>query len=338
MAEGISIVVCTYNGAKVLEETFQHLFAQKDIDFPVEIVVVDNNSKDATPEIIGKAKEQSPFQFVYLTETKQGKAHASRLAFNTASYPIILVCDDDNRLMDNYVSLGFKVMKENSNVGIIGGSGTPESSVPMPEWFEDYERIFAVGDQCKNNGIVTSEVDFIWGAGMFFRKAVWESIRNYEPTFHLNAVRGKVNMGGDDAELCELARWCGYDIYVSNELRFNHWIPPNRLTTKFLKSRHKGLGATSLVLQMYEMVRNGNTAWALEKGKFPFWMHRSFHLSKDLLKYLKNIPEWISGKGLKSRLSFMGDVSRIKFLLKIKGEYQVILKDLMKKHEDLSKR
>ena len=338
MAEGISIVVCTYNGEAVLEETFKHLFAQQHIDFPVEIVVVDNNSKDGTPQLIQTAKKASPFPFIYLTETRQGKAHASRSAFDTASHPIILVCDDDNRLAPDYVSRGHMVMQQHPNVGIIGGSGEPESTVPMPPWFKDYERIYAVGNQCHANGIVTDQVDFIWGAGMFFRKSVWESIRNYDPTFHLNARRGKVNIGGDDAELCELARWCGYDIYVSNELRFKHRIPANRLTLAFLRSRHKGLGATSLILQMYEMVRNDHTAWALEKGKFPFWMHRSFHLVKDLFKYLPDLPKWLAGKAMDSRLSFLGDLSRIRFLLKIKGEYQVILTDLIKKHQELSSR
>ena len=49
----ITVAICTYNGAKDVPEVLDHLRAQEDVgDLQWEVLVVDNNSTDATGAVV----------------------------------------------------------------------------------------------------------------------------------------------------------------------------------------------------------------------------------------------------------------------------------------------
>ena len=75
----ISICICTYNRSESLRRTLDSLAKQNNINLDaMEVLVVDNNCTDGTPNVVEAFRERIPIRRV--TESRQGLAHARNRA------------------------------------------------------------------------------------------------------------------------------------------------------------------------------------------------------------------------------------------------------------------
>lgn len=95
-ANSLSVLICTYNRASLLEETLAALNAA---DAPaacnVEIVVIDNNSTDDTPNVVRRAADTLSWPLRYACEKRQGKSFALNTGLELARGDILALTDDD---------------------------------------------------------------------------------------------------------------------------------------------------------------------------------------------------------------------------------------------------
>lgn len=292
-AQGISIVICTYNGKKNLLPTLTHIAAQKGIEnFPVELIIVDNASKDGTYEYVRDTWPtlQSSISLVLLQQPIPGKAFATRMGFDNCRYSYILVCDDDNWLCDTYLQQAYNIMSADDTIGILGGKGEAVFEESKPDWFDKYENIFAVGKQYPESGDVTNKVYTLWGAGMVIKKEAWDKLLSIGYEFLLNEKRDKKgNWGGDDSELCLMIVNMGYKMWVENNMSYKHFMPQNRMNLQYLKSRFFGLGRSRLYTHVYLVCRYHKKS-PQDKLKYPLWLDRWLHKTK---LYLKLLPKFM---------------------------------------------
>ena len=105
----LSIVVATYNRAPYLLRTLESLARQTLSPGLFEILVVNNNSSDNTPEVVaGFAGSHPQLQVRMVTETSQGISYARNCAVVRASseliflapYSIVLEYDADDELRE----------------------------------------------------------------------------------------------------------------------------------------------------------------------------------------------------------------------------------------------
>jgi biofilm PGA synthesis N-glycosyltransferase PgaC len=90
----VSVLVAAHNEEAVIADTIRHLRA---VDWPeVEIVVVDDGSTDATPEILGELARAGWIRYVR-KEVNEGKAMALNDAIPLVSHELMLVIDADAR-------------------------------------------------------------------------------------------------------------------------------------------------------------------------------------------------------------------------------------------------
>jgi glycosyltransferase involved in cell wall biosynthesis len=93
----ISVVICTRNRAESLRETLDLLVKADRTGLQVEIVVVDNGSTDATPEVARSISRQIDVRLLF--EPRQGvfgKTHALNRALDEGGLgQIIAILDDD---------------------------------------------------------------------------------------------------------------------------------------------------------------------------------------------------------------------------------------------------
>lgn len=92
MKQRVSVILPTYNRAHLIEETIQSLLGQTRL--PDEILVIDDGSTDATPEVLGR--------FDSLTVRRienRGKAAALNLALAQVSGDLIWIVDDDDIIL-----------------------------------------------------------------------------------------------------------------------------------------------------------------------------------------------------------------------------------------------
>jgi glycosyltransferase involved in cell wall biosynthesis len=91
----LSVVIPVYNEERWVEEIVRRVLASDRLGCKLEIVMVDDCSKDGTPAILAKLAERHPTIKVYKQERNQGKGAALRRGFKEAKGDIILVQDAD---------------------------------------------------------------------------------------------------------------------------------------------------------------------------------------------------------------------------------------------------
>jgi glycosyltransferase involved in cell wall biosynthesis len=100
----ISVIICTKDRCELLQRTVellgkQHLPAGRSF----EIIVVDNNSTDATAQIIKHLQRNIPAPLSYVMERKIGLSHARNAGLEKAGGEIIVFTDDDMIFGENWL-------------------------------------------------------------------------------------------------------------------------------------------------------------------------------------------------------------------------------------------
>src|SRR5690606_30759578 len=104
--KGISVIICTYNGAERIVPTLKALQSQiLDPTIQVEVILVNNRSTDTTIEVAQTTWGNFPIPLLIEFEAEAGVSRARRKGIEVAQYEYILFCDDDNHLFQDYLSL-----------------------------------------------------------------------------------------------------------------------------------------------------------------------------------------------------------------------------------------
>ncbi|MCX6300300.1 MAG: glycosyltransferase family 2 protein [Bacteroidetes bacterium] len=257
---GFSIVVCTYNGAKKLNDLFRYLLNLKIAGFELEVLIIDNNSSDNTFELASFiASTFHQLSIRVLKEKKQGKVNALITGFDNAQYEYLVICDDDNWLSDDYLLIAFEQLSKNATFGILGGMGIPHEELILPEWFHLHENAWAVGMQDKFDKQIDNPFPSVWGAGMVIRKSTWVLIlKNGFVSFLTGKTYDNVSMAGEDTELCLLVKSMGFDIHFDENLKFIHAIDQYRLTWNYLLQLKIGFARSQVYFDIYKEYFNNN--------------------------------------------------------------------------------
>lgn len=89
----VSVVIPSYNHAEYVTQAIQSVLCQQ--YQPIELIVIDDGSTDATPEIVGSLAEQHGFQFI--VQANRGVSHALNRAireYATGEYIAVMASDD----------------------------------------------------------------------------------------------------------------------------------------------------------------------------------------------------------------------------------------------------
>lgn len=252
---GISVIICTYNGAKRLPETLNHLALQQvPAEIKWEIILVDNNSNDGTAGTakLEWQKNNCAIRFTVLQQPESGKTFALNMGVAASLYNVIIVCDDDNWLQKNYVSLAYEIMSTNKKIGIAGGNSVGFFEVPKPSWFDTFQLAYVVGKPFPHSGNANAR-NYLTGAGMVFRKIIYQVQDKYDYNFLLSCRKGNDLSSGGDSELCIMALYLGYDLYYDERLQFTHFIPAKRLNWKYcVELISKGFAISQIYFYMYD--------------------------------------------------------------------------------------
>ncbi|HRN70694.1 MAG TPA: glycosyltransferase family 2 protein, partial [Candidatus Woesebacteria bacterium] len=108
----VSVIIPAYNEEQMIATCIQHVLNQK--EKADEILVIDNNSKDKTPEIIKN------YPVTYILEKEQGIIPARNKGFNEAKGDIIARTDADTRVPLDWIEKIKKDFTENDILAVTG--------------------------------------------------------------------------------------------------------------------------------------------------------------------------------------------------------------------------
>lgn len=249
----MSVIIACYNSSLLLRETIECIALQNLDDINVELIIVDNASNDNTYDLALKyCKELLNITYRVEQQNIKGKNAALDLGYRLCRYSYVLICDDDNRLEPDYIKTAFTIMEANASIGALGGIGYPIFEEPAPTWGK---KGFGCGAQGKESGDITQEQGWVYGAGSVYRLNVISELNKQGFQTILGTRRGqKVDVSGEDVELCYALILLGYNIWYDERLKFKHYMPAKRMKIEKYLSLSKGDGVQSFVLGLYQRV------------------------------------------------------------------------------------
>lgn len=226
----VSVVVCTYNRAVSLGRTLEALAGQATPPaLAWELVVVDNNSVDATRTLVEAFAATSPMPVRYCFEARQGLSHARNTGIDAARGRIIAFTDDDVRPDPEWVASIVAAMSE-ADADVLGGRILPQWSQPPPRWLEDRPLLrahLAIMEHDEPATLPTaSRRGAVWGANMALRREVFESIGGFDVN---RGIRGAKLYRDEDRHLVDRAIAAGYRVVYEPRVRVWHRIGADRI-------------------------------------------------------------------------------------------------------------
>ena len=269
MIEGISIVLCTFNGAPRLTPTIEHL-ADQDLSCGAELILVDNASTDGSSSLVEEIWHQkgNPYPLVIVRESEPGLIHARKTGLRTAKHEIVVFCDDDNWLQQDYLHLTSELFDRMPDVGLVGGQGIGVTDGEFPVWWGEGNNScnYAVGKQLEHSGYADQR-GYLWGAGLAGRRELLLHIFNDAYPFLMVGRTGKTVLSGDDSEMCLRALLAGYHLYYDERLVYNHFIPATRLTDVYLRHLLESFSASREIDEEYRAALSFSQLSGWNKGR-----------------------------------------------------------------------
>ena len=112
----VSIIILTYNSEKYIEKCLQSVFSQTYKD--VEVIVIDNDSKDGTREILRGLKGD---QKVILNEKNLGYAGGNNVGIRESKGEYVIIINPDVILDENYIKAMVNGFEKDSQIGSVQG-------------------------------------------------------------------------------------------------------------------------------------------------------------------------------------------------------------------------
>src|SRR5579872_2699457 len=231
----ISVVVCTYNRCGSLGKALESIASSiLPVGVEWEVLVVDNNSKDRTREIVESFCVRFPGRFRYLFEQRQGKSFALNSGVHHAVGKTIAFTDDDVVVEPTWLDHLTAPLRSGSCTGTAGRICAP-SDVTLPLWISLEGRCSLAGVLALfDRGPLSIELsDPPYGANMAFQRELFDELGLFRTDLGPNpgnAIRG------EDTEFSLRVMDSGKPIqYVPTAIVY-HEVPENRLRKGYFLS------------------------------------------------------------------------------------------------------
>ncbi|HTL48431.1 MAG TPA: glycosyltransferase [Verrucomicrobiae bacterium] len=241
--KSLSLILCTYNRAESLRETLETLRAQ---EIPgtvaVEVVIVNNNSKDNTAEVAQKfTASPGLFKAKYVFEAKQGLSHARNSGIEASTGEVLAFLDDDV-LVDPLWVKGICSCFQETDCDAMGGRIEMKWMCARPDWLTDDLKAPLISQDLGPVRKAWKAGDRTYlGANMAFRRRVFEKCGNFRVDL---GRKGNSLIGGEDREFFERIAAAGFKILYDPAAVVHHRVEPERLTRDFFRKWYRDIGRT----------------------------------------------------------------------------------------------
>ena len=179
----ISVVICTYNRCNDLRLPLTRCLPN--VTRRREVIVVDNNSTDATAAVVDARRAASRICVRIRTWPGDCQAHATR-AYRR-EVPIIAFTDDDIVVADSWVRSVYRAFLQYPNADCVGGPVLPRwPPSGRPTWFPVRQRLAGAAGQRRTAGFCApAEMPpCLIGANFAFRKSAFaKSSGLFDPAY-----------------------------------------------------------------------------------------------------------------------------------------------------------
>jgi glycosyltransferase involved in cell wall biosynthesis len=228
----VSVVIATFNRARDLWLTLASLSEVRTAR-TWELIVVDNNSTDATRRIVERAANRYPISLHYVFEARQGRSPALNTGISVAQGKIIVTTDDDVRVEPDWLDRIADGL-DRLECDYVGGRVLPIWEAPRPGWLPDHSgkhwAVIALLDYGDRPIEFGTRVPL--GVNMAFRRRALDRAGLLDPE---TGRRGGTLLGQEVREWCIRARRAGVRGFYVPDIVVRHIIPAARLRKGYFR-------------------------------------------------------------------------------------------------------
>src|SRR5262245_24146840 len=231
-----TVLICTYNRAELLGETLDSLALSRTHELSWNVIVVDNNSTDATRDVVASRMLTFPVELRYLFEQRQGKSNALNTGLAGTRAELIVFTDDDVRVGEGWLEEACRPLLVDPSIDYTGGKVLPLWDSPCPPWLDqtrsDLWGTLAILDYGPEPFIFEERRRVPLGANMAVRRRLVERIGGFDPAL---GRRGRSLLGQEQAEFFCRSRAIGARGLYVPQMSLGHHVPAHRLTRAYFR-------------------------------------------------------------------------------------------------------
>jgi glycosyltransferase involved in cell wall biosynthesis len=241
----VTVLFSTYNGAKTLPQMLDALCKSTLPHSRWKIVAVDNNSKDASREILESYRDRLPLEVHF--EPKQGKEHALALGFRQLEGELVILTDDDVIPEPDWIEQFLKLAEEQPDYDIFGGLIMPYwERAPEPWLLNDshLDILYALNENVQEGPVPPG---LIFGPNSAFRRSIVGHDYVVHDNLGPNAAVTQYPMGQDTAFALRMAR-NGSKAFHSRAPKLRHVVRANSMDEAWVLRRAERYGMGMVVI------------------------------------------------------------------------------------------
>lgn len=262
----LSIVIVNWKVRDLLEKCLDSIFRYQG-DYKIEVLVVDNDSQDGSPEMI-----MTDYQDVVMISlpTNIGFAAANNLAIKQASADNIFLLNPDSEITEDFFPKIFQYLAQRQNIEVLGphiinpDGSTQQSIRRLPDLWSQIMVLLKLIKIFPNNKFLkkylytdfdyTKEqsVDQIMGAAMLIPKEIFDKLGYFDENFFV---------WFEEVDFCQRVKKAQFNIRYTPDIKIIHqggksfskkgtlkkqWIFDKSLLYYFLK--HKNIFSALVIL------------------------------------------------------------------------------------------
>ena len=246
-AVDVSVIISTYNRSQHLKDALKSLAEQDVPASRFEIVIADNNSTDATKDVVIEFSKLLAPAVKYIKEKQQGLSYARNSGVIQAEGRIVAFLDDDATADKSWIKEIIRVYDNFPDAGVVGGRIKPVWIKEKPAWLtKNLEMCFGVLDL----GNITKEITFPqtpFGGNFSVNRMMFIETGGFSGML---GRKGKRLLSSEEVLLCCHIQTRSKKIFYTPEAVVYHKILPERLHKKYLFRRAYWQGKSTAIIEM----------------------------------------------------------------------------------------
>lgn len=236
-----TVAVCTRNRAPLLAGCLASLDSQLFDGDDVEVLVVDNGSTDATPDVL-RAWSTGRNGRRWVHEPQVGVSHARNAALAASDRQVVIFVDDDALVPPCWAQAHLAAYDSRLHIGAVGGpvglvwpAGRPEwVTDSLSQWYSALDLGDAAGRYPNEHGP--------YGTNMSVWRSAAVAVGGFNPDF---GRRGRSLMSGEEPELSRRLVEAGWELHYAPAAAVVQQVLPERIDRKWLLRRGWSQGVTN---------------------------------------------------------------------------------------------
>jgi glycosyltransferase involved in cell wall biosynthesis len=240
----VSVIVCTRNRSKLLEEACESMLEMEAPGSEWELLIVDNDSTDDTLELARGIERTHPERVRVMIEKEVGLSATRNAGIGAARGEILAFLDDDAFPARDWLS-GIADALSEPQILCAGGPVEPLFQGELPEWLDDrflpYLTVWDKGPET----LPLQYNEYPRGANIAYRRAAFERFGLFSP--HLGR-KGRSLTSCEEIEHCLRIERGGGRIVYTPAARIRHWVDASRITPEWMEKRFAAQGRSEAII------------------------------------------------------------------------------------------